>query len=122
MRFPNEYYQMCQTISQHFPHLRLSQKRGLSLWVYGCILAHSATQSAVIAALWNVGKWNSLRQYLREWLYDGINKARPNGYQVEVPACFLSLTKWLLSLWRGDHLAMAIDTTICTAINWPPWS
>lgn len=112
MRLPNEYYQIQQTIAQHFPHLRPSQKTGLSLWVYGCLLANSATQSAVLAALWTVGKWNSLRQYLREWLYDGVNKARPNEYQVEVFSCFLPLMKWLLSLWRSDHLAMAIDTTM----------
>src|ERR687895_1110048 len=77
MRFPQEWYQMEQAIAQHFPNLRPSQQRGLTLWVYGTILAQSSCQSAVITALWTIGAWHSLRQYLREWLYDGSDKAAP---------------------------------------------
>ena len=55
MRFPNEWYQMHQTIAQRFPDLRPAQQRGLTLWVYGTILAHSACQNAVMG--WSgVGK------------------------------------------------------------------
>ena len=55
MHFPSEWYQMHQTIARHFPHLRPAQQRGLTLWVYGTILAHSACQNAVITALVGVG-------------------------------------------------------------------
>ena len=112
MRFPSEWYQMHQTIAQHFPDLRPAQQRGLTLWVYGTILAHSACQNAVITALAGVGCWNGLRQHLREWLYSGPDKARPCNTQVEVSLCFGPLLRWLLSWWQGNHLALAIDATL----------
>ena len=68
MRLPRECYQMQQTISAHLPHLSQPQLTGLALWVCGTILAGSACQNAVAAALACWGSWNSRRQYLREWL------------------------------------------------------
>src|ERR687896_376184 len=100
MRFPQEWYQMEQAIAQHFPNLRPSQQRGLTLWVYGTILAQSSCQSAVITALWTIGAWHSLRQYLREWLYDGSDKAAPCKSEVEVSLCFAPLLRWVLDWWR----------------------
>ncbi len=112
MRFPSEWYQMNQTIAQQFSDLRPAQQRGLTLWVYGTILAHSACQNAVITALVGVGFWNSLRQHLREWLYSGPDKASPCNTQIEVSLCFAPLLRWLLSWWQGNHLALAIDATL----------
>jgi hypothetical protein len=85
----------------------------LAHWVYGTIRAQSACQNAVIAALLPVcgGSFGSLRQSLREWLYDGADKAAPCHTQVQITACFVPLTRWVLSLWRGDHLVLAIDVT-----------
>lgn len=66
MRFSNECYQMLKVIDQRFPMLREAQRRGLALWVYGTILARSACQNAVITALLAEGKFETLRQLLRE--------------------------------------------------------
>jgi hypothetical protein len=112
MRFPSEWYQMHQTIEQYFPNLRPAQRRGLTLWVYGTVRARSACQNAVISALMAVGFWHSLRQHLREWLYDGPDKARPCNTQVEVALCFAPLLRWLLSWWQGHQLALAVDATL----------
>ena len=79
MRLPTECYQMHQTIQHHLPELRRSHVKGLTLWVYGTILAGSGCQSAVVTALLFMGSFNSIRQYLREWLYDGSDRARPCG-------------------------------------------
>lgn len=111
MRFPRECYQMQQSIEQYFPGLRPAQQRGLALWVYGTILARSACQNAVTAALLAMGRWHCLRQYLREWLYDGRDKAAPCQTQLEINLCFAPLLRWLLSWWTGDQLALAIDAT-----------
>ena len=44
----------------------------------GTILAHSGCQNAVLGALTTLGLgWHATRQYLREWLYDGSDRARP---------------------------------------------
>ena len=112
MRFPSEWYQMEQSIAHYFPNLRPAQRRGLTLWVYGTILAQSACQNAVISALAAVGFWPMVRQRLREWLYDGPDKARPCNTRVEVAPCFSPLLRWLLSWWQGNHLALAIDATL----------
>jgi hypothetical protein len=47
------------------------------LWAYGTILAQSTCETSVVAALLALGKGHTLRQRLREGLYDGANKAAP---------------------------------------------
>jgi len=112
VRFSNECYQMLKVIDQRFPMLREAQRRGLALWVYGTILARSACQNAVITALLAEGKFETLRQLLREWLYDGKDRAAPCQTSLEIEACFRPLVCWFLSLWQGSELALALDPTL----------
>ena len=112
MRVPPELYQIETTLTQRFPSLRPAQQRGLALWVYGTILAQSACQSAVITALLFLGTWDTIRGRLRDWLYDGHDKAAPCHTQVEVSTCFAPLLRWLLSWWQSHELALAIDATL----------
>src|SRR5436309_2651867 len=118
MRYPSEWYHMYTTIATHLPALRPAQQRGLTLWVYGTLLAHSATQSAVLTALLACthvttvfGSGWALRQALREWLYDGADKAAPCATQVDVRACFPALLRWVVAWWEGHELALALDAT-----------
>jgi hypothetical protein len=111
MRLPQEYYQMTQTIAVHLPHLRRAHGQGLALWVYGTLLAQSACQNAVLTALLLRGGWHTVRQRLREWLYDGADKATPGHTQVEVGACFAPLLRWVLAWWQSETLALALDAT-----------
>lgn len=112
MRVPSEVYQMQASIQAYFPHLRAAQQQGLAWWVFGVILAQSACESAVVAALLAWGQWHTLRQRLREWLYDGADKAAACHTQVEVSQCFEPLARWVLSGWRGRELALALDVTL----------
>jgi hypothetical protein len=111
MRFPRGYYGIYDDIAQHFSEMRPAQQRGLALWVYGTLLAKSACQNAVISALLVVGKWWNLRQYLREWLWDGKDKAAACNCQLEISTCFAPLLAWLLAWWQGENLALAVDAT-----------
>jgi hypothetical protein len=113
VRFPRECYQLEQTLAERLPALRPAQRRGLALWVYGAVLAGSACQTAVAAALLPLAGWHALRQYLREWLYDGADKAAPCRAEVEVAACFAPLLRWVLAWWQGTELALAVDATAC---------
>jgi hypothetical protein len=79
--------------------------------VYGTLLAQSVCQNAVITALLRQGTWHTVRQRLREWLYDGVDKADPCRTQVEVSACFAPLLRWVLAWWHGETLALALDAT-----------
>ena len=112
MRLPKECYQMQKTIETHLPHLSQAQLTGLALWVCGAILAGSACQNAVASALSAKGNWNSLRQYLREWLYDGSDRTSPCQTQLDVTLCFAPLLRWVLALWHSERLALAIDPTL----------
>lgn len=112
MRLPRECYQMEEQLAQYLPVLRPAQRRGLALWVYGAVLAQSVCQNAVVSALLAVGGFHTVRQYLREWLYDGTDKAAPCRTQVAVEQCFAPLLGWLLAWWQGRELALAIDATL----------
>ena len=82
---------------QHLPHLRPSQLQGLALWVGGTLLARSGCRNAVLGALMTLGLgWHAIRQYLREWLYDGTDRAAPCRVQLDVDACFAPLLRWVL--------------------------
>ena len=48
---PPPLYPMERALAERLPHLRGPQRRGLALWVLGAVLAHSACQAAVLAAL-----------------------------------------------------------------------
>ena len=103
---------MQQVIETHLPHLTQPQLTGLAWWVCGTILAGSACQNAVASALSTRGNWNNLRQYLREWLYDGGDRARPCQTELDVNLCFAPLLKWVLAWWRSGRLALAVDPTL----------
>lgn len=107
-----ELYQMEQVLAQRFPALRPAQQRGLALWVVGTILANSACETAVLTALLLYGSWEQLRQRLREWLYDGTEKAAPCRVQLDVTTCFVPLLAWILDWWQGATLVLAIDATL----------
>lgn len=112
MDFPPVYYQIADALDRHFPALRPAQRRGLALWVWGLLLARRGTETAVAVALsaWG-GSVSTLRQRLREWLYDGADKAAPCATQVEADACFAPLAAWVLSGWRGKEVPLAVDAT-----------
>lgn len=114
MRLPREAYPMQDAIETYLPDLRPAQARGLALWVYGTILAGSACQGAVTAALGppcGPAHAHAVRQDLREWLYDGADKAAPCATQVAVAACFAPVLGWVVGWWHGTDLALAIDAT-----------
>ena len=103
---------MQQAIETHPPHLSRPQLTGLVLWVCGAVLAGSACQNGVASALSPWGRWNNLRQYLREWLYDGSDRARPCRTELDVSLCFAPLLRWVLVWWRPGRLALAVDPTL----------
>src|SRR3954467_8763914 len=111
MHFPRELYPIERALAEHLPHLRGPQRRGLALWVLGAVLAQSACQAAVLAALLPWAPYHALRQRLREWLPDGADKAVPCAAQVAVERCFAPLLRWVLGWWQGRELALAVDAT-----------
>lgn len=114
MRLPPEAYPFHDALARHLPHLRPAQHRGLALWVLGAVLASSACQAAVLLALRplvGAAAHHALRQRLRETLASGRDKAVPCQTQLDVATCFAPLLRWILTLWHGDTLPLALDAT-----------
>jgi len=76
------------------------------------VLARSCALTAVRACLasWLQGKDNTLRQRLREFCYAAPAK-RGKARQAVVEPCFAPLLAWVLSLWQGTQLALALAAT-----------
>lgn len=106
-------YQWTQIVRERFGHLSTPQVRVLALWSLGMVLAHSCALTAV-SLLWATGqqrKENTVRQQLREWCYDAADKRGRQRQALAVETCFVPLLAWVLSWWRGTHLALALDAT-----------
>lgn len=111
MRARSPYYQIHRALLDHFPHLRPAPVHGLALWVYGTLLAHSACESAVLAALAPLGKRETTRQRLRDLFRAGADTRLPCPCDWDVTLCFAPLLRWLLSWWHGKEIALALDAT-----------
>lgn len=112
MRVPTECYQLEAELAAQFPLLRPAQVQGLAIWVWGTIVAGSACQAAVACALTPLfATRHAARQYLREWLYAGADRAKACATTLPVETCFVCLLRWVVRLWRGTNLPLAIDVT-----------
>ena len=100
-------------IASHFPGLSLPQSRVLAWWSFGIYLAQSCALTAVIAHLFRVvgKKPDTLRQRLREWLYDAPDKRGGKRRQLDVEVCFAPLFRWIVQAWVRDKLFMAVDAS-----------
>ena len=100
-------------LSVHLPQLSPAQRGGLACWVVGTVLAGSACLHAVFSMLatevTDHGRW---RQLLRMWMRDQPTaQGWYRGPAVEVRSCFAPLLRWILSLWQGTELVLALDPT-----------
>jgi Transposase DDE domain len=113
MRSPSGWYQLVAPLAEHLPALRPAHQRGLAAWVYGTIQATSGCESAVLRELLtDGGHWDAWRARLREFLCDGADKAAPCQTDLAVADCFAPLLAWVIDLWQGQTLPLAIDATL----------
>jgi len=115
MKHPPELCQWEAEVSSAFPHLSRMQTMVLALYSLGTALLSSCGISS-IACLWarRLGqKENTVRQRLRESLYDREDKRGQQRREVEVARCFGPLLAWVLRHWdrREKRLALALDAT-----------
>ena len=101
------------TIQAHLPHLTKPQATVLALWSLGMVLARSCALTAVSAFLapWLGRQENTVRQQLREFCYEAAAKRGTARCALRVELCFVPLLAWVVSLWQGTQLALALDAT-----------
>ncbi len=100
-------------LSARLPDLSPAQRKGLAYWVVGTVLAGSACLNAVCSMLASdVAAHGRLRQLLRMWMNDKpTSQGWYRGPAVDVRSCFGPLLHWILSLWQGSELVLALDPT-----------
>jgi Transposase DDE domain len=106
-------YQWIDEVRVRFPHLSPAQATVLALWSFGMVVARSCALTAVSVTLAAVlgRKENTVRQQLREGVYEAAAKRGRQRREVVVRTCFVPLLRWVLAHWDGRQLALALDAT-----------
>jgi hypothetical protein len=82
----------------------------LAMYSYGTVLLSNCGMSGV-AYLWSEllrQRENTVRQRLREYLYDSKDKRGRQRHELEVETCFVRLLQWVVSWWTPHEKRMAI--------------
>lgn len=103
-----------QEVAGRFPGLSKPQAAGLAEWSLAIAAAgRCGLQSAALhlAELSGEG-FDAVRQRLREWYLPAAAKCA-GGRRAELPVteCFAPMLSWVLSLWQGDDLILALDAS-----------
>lgn len=106
-------YQWMAVVREQFPHLSQPQAAVLALWSYGMVLARSCALTAVSGMLAAVvgRRENTVRQQLREGVYEAAAKRGQQRRELVVRTCFVPLLRWVLRWGTGRQLALAMDAT-----------
>src|SRR5437660_1736744 len=94
-------------------HLSAPQATVVARSSYGIALTRSCgrTTVATFLALLLRCKVGSMEHRLREWCYEADAKAGTKRQALEVTTCFVPLLRWIVHLWHGTALALALDAT-----------
>lgn len=103
-----------EEVSTAFSSLSRPQAQVLALYSYGMLMTSQCGQTIVssfLAQLLEV-RWHSMRQRLREWLYEASDKRGEQRCSVEVQRLFAPLLRWVLGYWgHQTRLMLALDVT-----------
>jgi hypothetical protein len=100
-------------VSTNLPHLTKPQATVLALWSFGIACTRSSGRSTVATflALLLSQPLANLEQRLYEWCLDSSDKAGAKRTHLELSSCFVPLLRWVVSLWQGEQIALAIDAS-----------
>jgi hypothetical protein len=100
-------------LSSHMSHLSKPQAAVLAMWSYGIAVTRTCScyTVAMFLAILLKRKMNTVRQQLREWCYDGADKRGTRRQQLDVEASFAPLLRWVVHVWVGTTMALAMDAT-----------
>lgn len=104
-------------LATRFPDFSTPVVAVLALYSFGVLLAHSCGLASVVLVLSRHLALDpfAARKRLREFYLDAKDKSGSKHGQkrkhFEVRLAFAPLLRWILSLWEGKQLALAIDVT-----------
>lgn len=102
-----------EMVSNHMPHLSKPEAMGLALWSYGIALTRTCGRRtvALLLAMLLGQKLGTVEQRLREWCYDARDKRGEKRRELDVSGCFAPLLGWVVGLWHGTSIALALDAS-----------
>ena len=106
-----------QVLKSHFGNFPASVIAVLALYSFGMILAQACGLTVVVGFLVQHFGFacHAVRKRLREFYLDADDKSgTKNGIKrrdFDITTAFAPLLRWILSLWTGQHLPLAIDVT-----------
>lgn len=100
-------------LSRRMPHLSKPQVVVLAMWSYGIALTKSCGRRtvAVLLALLLHENEDAMEQRLQEWCCDAEDKSGKKRRALDVTTCFVPLLGWVVALWTGTAIALAVDAT-----------
>lgn len=115
MFHPPQLSSWIQTVSTELPGLTRRQAVGLATYSFGAMCAQSVGMSHVSSFVGELlgQPANTVRQRLRENLYDAADKQGRGRRELEVETCFAPLLRWVTKLWRqpDQMLVVGLDAT-----------
>ncbi len=112
---PESLSQWASEVSKHLPHLSRCQAMGLAMYSYATVMLRCCGLSVVSTFLAELLEQppNTVRQRLREKLYDAPDKRGQQRCELDVTTCFAPLLRWILDWWGSEErrLALALDAT-----------
>ena len=106
-------WQWIESVSKNLPELSKPQAEVLGMWSYG--IAHTQNCGrltvATFLALVMEEKVANVEQRLYEWCLDAGDKAGKRRVGLDIRECFAPLLRWIVRLWSGTSLALAVDAT-----------
>ncbi len=100
-------------VSSNVPQLSVSQARVLAWWSFGIAITGSCGRYTVATflALLCGQKVATVEQRLYEWRLDAEDKAGRHRQELVLTTCQLALLQWIVRLWAGTQMALALDAT-----------
>jgi hypothetical protein len=115
MTYPRELLTWHEQVSTHLPHLTKSQAQMLAWYSLAVTIVQSCGMSSVAYLLSQMFQQpeNTVRQRLRETLYDAADKRGSHRREIDVVLCFAPLLRWVLAMGRSpdQRLWLALDAT-----------
>jgi len=115
MFYPPELLTWVEEVSTHLPHLSKTQAQVLAWYSFAVTIVQSSGLSHVSVFLSHLlgRSEETVRQRLRESLYDAADKRGPRRREVDVVVCFARLLQWVGSWWQSldERLFLALDAT-----------
>jgi len=100
-------------LSSRMPHLSKPQVVVLAMLSFGIAITRTCGRRTVAAFLAMLlgSKEDAIEQRLQEWCCDAKDKSGKKRRELDVTASFVPLLCWIVALWTGTAIALAVDAT-----------